>query len=923
MGVQDQELSVRLKADGSGLVGEVRSSAAEIDKLGASVDKANAKMAGLNSQQKALLESFKQQTQVAKVSEASLADLENRYYGLAESLNPAAKAASAMTQGQNILAATLKNGLITQKEYDDTLARLIAKYGPAANGAAALAGGHGALAGNTAFATREVRALFDELASGRDRQALGTSMLLATRIGGIGLAGLGAIAGVAGLFGVLALGVVTAEHNAQALNEVEVRFTATGRAGLVARDGVQGMIDQMAVLPGMSRSSAQATVAALASVPTLSAPMFKNLAGLLDDFARATGQNATQAAKALGQAFEDPAKGAQTFQKQLNLLTADQLLHIQTLERQGRVMEAQQALYDALKARVKGLAEQGMAPLEHSTDGLGRSWDTFTQKLANSSPVQGAIGMLTALLNAVSQADKRLSQPANAGLPSGETAGGAVAGRSGRGQLGMHPLPEKPVPQIGWDVGFDAAGINQYAAKQAADQAQITSALELGRSYEGVAGQMSELQDRAKQLRGALELAVGSGQSEAAAHLRNALAGVGEQMRRLGADNLLVQLQQKLASLIPLSTEVDRVTRQLVQGTEKHTQANRDAILATAAKIDAMEREKKEIEALSKINLERAAAADEQGKAYADAYNQNMNAVLDFNNRARQAQIATIADSQARTKAQFDYEMYLEAQKLAALQRNGVASEMVEDAYSKYVLSRQGQLTEQLKPQWQKMLDGWSDTTRRMRESYDSLQLGVQQAGEQIAVEFGRTGRLSGQSLIYAFQDELSKSAYRKYFAPLASAGVDAFASLLPDIFGSRGSTGPSSAGAGDLMNVNANVGHTGGVFGTDSLPSRSVPAALFANAPRFHSGIGPGEMPAIIKNDESVLTPGQMKALGGPSSIKVEVINQAGNAVAASDAKVRFDPEGMIVQVILKDDRTNGPISQMLSARSQRSFRS
>ena len=40
------------------------------------------------------------------------------------------------------------------------------------------------------------------------------------------------------------------------------------------------------------------------------------------------------------------------------------------------------------------------------------------------------------------------------------------------------------------------------------------------------------------------------------------------------------------------------------------------------------------------------------------------------------------------------------------------------------------------------------------------------------------------------------------------------------------------------------------------------LPASVFADAPRFHTGIGPGERAAVIRTDESVLTPGQMRQL-------------------------------------------------------------
>lgn len=72
---------------------------------------------------------------------------------------------------------------------------------------------------------------------------------------------------------------------------------------------------------------------------------------------------------------------------------------------------------------------------------------------------------------------------------------------------------------------------------------------------------------------------------------------------------------------------------------------------------------------------------------------------------------------------------------------------------------------------------------------------------------------------------------------------------------------------------------HGGGIVGQTSVPGRLLPAAAFAGAPRYHSGLLPGEMPAILQQGESVLTAGQTSALatsGGP-------IVAAVNAGAAS----------------------------------------
>ncbi|WP_431854311.1 phage tail tape measure C-terminal domain-containing protein [Azospirillum sp.] len=69
---------------------------------------------------------------------------------------------------------------------------------------------------------------------------------------------------------------------------------------------------------------------------------------------------------------------------------------------------------------------------------------------------------------------------------------------------------------------------------------------------------------------------------------------------------------------------------------------------------------------------------------------------------------------------------------------------------------------------------------------------------------------------------------------------------------------------------------HSGGIAGLEPTFSRLVPAGLFANARKFHTGGFPGlrsdEVPAILRKGEGVFTPEQMASLGG------QVVNQTVN---------------------------------------------
>ena len=78
-----------------------------------------------------------------------------------------------------------------------------------------------------------------------------------------------------------------------------------------------------------------------------------------------------------------------------------------------------------------------------------------------------------------------------------------------------------------------------------------------------------------------------------------------------------------------------------------------------------------------------------------------------------------------------------------------------------------------------------------------------------------------------------------------------------------------------------------------------------------------PDEYRAVLKKDEGVFTPGQMKALANnqnntsnqPPNIKVNIVINTGNPVSATP-KVDFDMQGMVISMVIDGmDRNVGGI--------------
>ncbi|MCV2349337.1 phage tail length tape measure family protein [Paucibacter sp. Y2R2-4] len=88
-------------------------------------------------------------------------------------------------------------------------------------------------------------------------------------------------------------------------------------------------------------------------------------------------------------------------------------------------------------------------------------------------------------------------------------------------------------------------------------------------------------------------------------------------------------------------------------------------------------------------------------------------------------------------------------------------------------------MVQDLKPEWQQMLEAWKDNTRLMREAYDDFQTGWLRAGESGWVEFIKTGKVNIESLTDFALGEFAKLTYRQQVAPMMQQAGDTVAGWM------------------------------------------------------------------------------------------------------------------------------------------------
>jgi len=121
-----------------------------------------------------------------------------------------------------------------------------------------------------------------------------------------------------------------------------------------------------------------------------------------------------------------------------------------------------------------------------------------------------------------------------------------------------------------------------------------------------------------------------------------------------------------------------------------------------------------------------------------------------------------------------------------------------------------------------------------------------------------------------------------------------AMAQMLTNLalFGNVGGAGQGSLG-GIFGYFAANAKHDGGVG-----PGEGTLRLL----PRLHGGLMPGEYAAVLRKDEGVFTPEQMKALGrNEVGVVINIENRTGARVTARETGTSFDGKRMIKSILLE----------------------
>lgn len=609
----------------------------------------------------------------------------------------------------------------------------------------------------------------------------------------------------------------------------------------------------------ISVSSARTLTASFAGTGKIGKEVFTGLIDVTSRYATLTSADLADAGKEMAQAFAAPSKGAVDLNQKLNFLDVATLKYIQDLEYSGQKTAAQQALQSALNKSLP-LATENVTK-------LGWAW----RSVANF-----ALGAYDAMGKAVSSALKGPSLDQQIAALEKQVAAerAAAAGPKGRTQ-GVAAA----------NLIRDEAALNKLYAERAQHAKDVADAD--ARSASMAAQQVAEGRDprfeHLRQLReqqALLNKATDNG-TKGTQEQRDALEGVKNEIAALSANGTtLISVQEKLRRERELELAVIRAQTPTAK---IEAQAALDAYRAKAAgatsAVAAAEAENTKIKALAEVYAQLSQSARQRLEAADEAISQ----------QGLEAQlIGKTAGETALLRA--NYQTYWDLRREAAQAGTGFDQAEYDRLKKKNEeLARSTQLTAELKLQdeiaFQRAQLGRSSQDQAIASTLRSsgvavdlnsadaaaLRLNATLSDMSTTADSALSGFIqdlrSGKSLTDALTNAMNKLLDKL----IEMASNQAISSLMSGLFGISG-----LGGGGSLGTVGTTTGavyvagaHSGGVLGAgEATFTRADHPALYADAPRFHSGRDPyrllaGEQRVIVKEEEGIFTPAQMRALG------------------------------------------------------------
>jgi phage-related minor tail protein len=729
----------------------------------------------------------------------------------------------------------------------------------------------------------------------------------------------------------LAVGTVAVAVGALALawsqGEAEgARFSKslaiTGNAAGQTRGSMDALARSTAENAQVTIGSAREIAQALVSTGKVGPKAIEPMAEAIGRVQKLTGESAESVVKDFASMASGVARWAAEHNKQYNYLTVEQYRYIRALEAQGKTEEAMaenaRLLNEALGKRTVqlGSLERGWEAIKKAASGawdamlaVGRP-DDASEKLAKvrkeleaarAAPI-AAIGgrsqaeveerqrQLIASLEAQEQALQRLADAEAA----------AAAQQAEEAKKNSKEIEREQQASQNAQLAVQKAGASASRAQQ--EVALEAERIALERSYEQGALSLAGYVQVRQQLeaRGLAIKEAAVDQEIALEKRRQAAAGAPAEVQQAEAriGELRAQRIALQADRLRLAEEARR-NFGMQPKTDPLGEFITERVLPAAA-----ERDRRAIE--------------ERGKALAE-----------FRVANKQLAVSLIADDRQRGQAQIALEEEYLSEQLRLRERYGDDLKRAEDELAAWRLSRERQLNDALKPEWQRRLEEWEDIERSRQRASDEFNLAFVEGGRQAFGDMLAEGKASFGDLKKFALRSLGEMLYERSglgrsFAMLGNLAFDGITRGLTAVLPGIGGGGQSFASPASAFVGGAVPWAKGGAFSSQDLAAHRDTVVSKPTLFRFAKGARMGLMGEegaeaimpLVRSASGHLGVRAVQSQPSAPAARVEVINNLG---VQAQPQVEQRPDGLLrvtLDAVAQDTRRGGVTARAMAGR-------
>lgn len=638
-----------------------------------------------------------------------------------------------------------------------------------------------------------------------------------------------AVGGLAAGVGLLALAWSQGEAESSRFSK---SLALTGNVAGQTRGSMDALARSTAENAQVTIGSAREIAQALVSTGKVGPKAIEPMAEAIGRVQRLTGESADSVVKDFASMAAGVARWAAEHNKQYNYLTVEQYRYIRSLEAQGKTEEAMaenaRLLNEALGKRTVQL---GM---------LERAWHGVKLAVTGAGDAMLSIGRVETAEDQLAAVQRALAAPAQRGLTfPGQAERRREAMRQREAELQeLLRLERRSAALQAEEAKKNSKAIE--GEQQAAQSAQLAiqkAGASASRAQQEVALEAERIAMERSYEQGALSLA-------GYVQVRQQIEARGLAIKEAAVDQeIALEKRRQAAASAPAEVQQAEARIGELRAQRIALQSDRLRLAEEARKNFGMQ---PKTDPLGEFITERVlpAAAERDRRALEE----RAKALAEFGVANRQLAVSLIADDRQRGQAQIALEEEYLSEQLRLRERYGDDLKRAEDELAAWRLSRERQLNDALKPEWQRRLEEWEDIERSRQRASDEFNLAFVEGGRQAFGDMLAEGKASFGDLKKFALRSLGEMLYERSglgrsFAMLGNLAFDGITRGLNAVLPGIGGGGQSFASPASAFVGGAVPWAKGGAFSSQDLAAHRDTVVSKPTLFRFAKGARMGLM--------------------------------------------------------------------------------